>query len=125
MLELSSGWLANVERGPDWLFVRLKESSASGMEGCTLADSLANLMDQNLAHRLVVELDDLAALQSSTVGQFAALHKKINEGGGLMRLCGASDSVRETLKSAQLDAHFPDYRTRQDAVMGYRPGQPR
>lgn len=125
MLKLSSGWLADVERGPDWLFVRLKKTARDTLANGMLADSLTALMEQNFAHRLVVELDDLASLPSNTVGQLATLYKRISADGGLMRVCGATGSVRETLKSAQLDTCFPEYATRKEAVMGYRPGQPR
>jgi hypothetical protein len=43
----------------------------------------------------------------------------------LMRLAGLSAANYSVLVSCRLNERFPYYRTPTDAVMGYRPEQPR
>jgi hypothetical protein len=42
-----------------------------------------------------------------------------------MRISGLSEPNQEVLRICQLDSRFPQYPNREDAVMGYRPTQPR
>jgi anti-anti-sigma factor len=123
--ELSPGWSMELDRGPDWLFVRLKPPPGiSGME-VNLAETVWENLEQSFTHRLVLELDELTLMRSWVIGEIVKLHKRVVAHDGLMRLCGLSDANQGVLKMCRLDDRFPQYRNRNDAVMGHRPTQPR
>ncbi|MCA9207375.1 MAG: hypothetical protein KDA55_03420 [Planctomycetales bacterium] len=124
LIDLADGWHAELDRGPDWLFVRLSGLQRGG-GNVSLADAIWQLLQQNLAHRLVLELDDLPILPSHVIGELVKLHKRINTEGGLMRICGLSDECQSVCRMNRLDARFPHYGSRHDAVMGHYPAKPR
>src|SRR5262245_34919438 len=86
---LARGWDLEVERGPDWLFVR-PQCSGSAADAPPLADEVWALLEKSLTHRLVLELDDIDLLTSHLIGQLMWLRKRIHSHDGIMRLCGLS-----------------------------------
>lgn len=124
MVQAAQGCELDVERGPDWLFVRPHGESLRGHE-MELAEQVWHLLEQCTTHRLVLELDDLGPMVSSVIGQLILLHKRICAQGGLMRLCGLSPANERVLKTCRLSEYFPAYCDRNEAVMASRPLQPR
>ena len=110
-----SGWCVGLERGPDWLFVRLR-SGTSGQAG-DLHELLWSLLQQQMVYRLVLELDEVPRLPDTALGQLVRLKKRIEQQGGMLRLCGLSEENRQLLRATRLDQILPAYRTRHDAVM--------
>lgn len=125
MLKLAHGWHLDVERGPDWLFVRLHPVSDADEYPAELADLLWTLLRRHITSRLVLELDDLPVLRRELIEQLVLLHERIHADGGLMRICGLSESHRTALRSCRLSDRFPSYQNREDAVMGHQPVLPR
>ena len=126
MLETLSGWELDVERGPDWLFVKIRDPKQDVWESPPLAERLVALLQEHLVHRLILQLDEVGRMGSSFIGQLVLLHKRIVTHGGLMRLCGLSPSNQEVLHLCRLDERFACYRNREEAVMGTCfPRQPR
>lgn len=125
MLQVAGGWSLEVERGPDWLFVRVAGRDEGAEGDAELAEHVVQLLKQNLVTRLVLECDGLGHLTSALVGQLVMLHKRIHANGGLMRLCNLSDANYQVLCTMGLDKWFPKYQSRREAVLGYRPRQPR
>ena len=120
------GWDLQIERGPDWLFVRPHRPAGNALETPDLAEQVWTLLEQNFTHRLVLELDDIGHLNSHLVGQLVWLYKRIRTHDGTLRICGLSSRNEEVLRLCRLDGRFPLFETREDAVMGYsRPAQPR
>ena len=124
-LELAPGWTSELERGPDWLFVRLHAPHGGDPREAEIADRLWKLLEQQFSRRIVLELDDLPVLRSALIGEIVRLHKRVAAQGGLMRICGLSDANQEVLRTCRLDSRFPQYRNREEAVMGHRPFKPR
>jgi anti-anti-sigma factor len=125
MLPLANGWQMEVDRGPGWVFVRLEGDEGNGWQGGGLAAALWNVMQQHLTNRLILEMDHVAMLRSSLLGELVMLHKRIHNNGGLLRLSGLSDSNRKVLQCSRLEDVLPVFACREAAVMGYRPHQPR
>lgn len=127
MLQLAPGWDLTVERGPDWLFVRVRPPvRLSFCDTPPLAESVWELLQQQFSHRVVVELDDVHLLSSYLIGQLILLHKRVSGVGGIMRLSGVSEENRMALRMCRLDDRLPTYTDRTEAVMGgFRPRQPR
>lgn len=124
MVQAARGCELEVERGPDWLFVRPHGASLFGRE-TELADQVWNLLEQCTTHRLVLELDDLGPLVSAMIAQLMLLQKRISGQGGLMRLCGLSAANQRVLATCRLNGYLAQYNNRTEALMGARPVQPR
>jgi len=125
MPELEYGWSVDIDRGPDWIFVRLCPPPDVLAETPPLAEELWEVLSRNLSHRLVLEMDDVTLLRSELIGQLVLLHKRVHTAGGVMRLSGVSERNQQVLEMARLGDRFPQYPTRHDAVLGFRPSQPR
>ena len=65
MEEVCEDWGVDVDRGPDWLFVRLRPGT---QEPADMADKLWNLADRHFVYRLVLEMDQLNVLPSRLMG---------------------------------------------------------
>jgi len=125
LLELAPEWTLDIDRGPDWLFVRLRPPPHGETGEIALAEMIWQKLEQCFCHRVVVELDDVTFLRSWMVGQLVRLHKRVTMQGGMVRLCGVSEANEDVLRIARLHDRFPAYRNRTDAVMGHRPQLPR
>src|SRR6476620_10583027 len=101
-------WTTDVERGPDWLFLRLHAPPKSADD--SLADTVWQTMQQHFAKRVVLEMDDLKLLPSRLIGQLVLLHKRICTNGGTLRVCGLSDASQAALRATRLDNLVPCYR---------------
>jgi anti-anti-sigma regulatory factor len=123
MIGLSSGWALEVERGPDWLFVR-PAAPAEGDDG-TLAESIWSIVKQHFVYRVVLECDHWERVSSGLVAQLLGLQRRLQKQSGTLRLCGLSDENQAVLKSCRLDSMFPQFRSRSAAVLAHRPVQPR
>ncbi len=126
MLAIAPGWELEVERGPDWLIVKIQNMDESSESSPPLAERIWALMQQHFTHRLVLELDQVSLLNSYLIGQLIKLYKLIYEHDGVMRLCGLSAYNRRVLHTCRLEDRFQSYHNRQEAVMGHsRPNRPR
>jgi anti-anti-sigma factor len=121
---VAHGWELDVERGPDWLFVRPQGLPEDG-DQTVLAEQIWSLLERNFSRRLVLELDRVDAIRSALIGQLVWLHKRIHAGGGMMRLTGLSQTGYDALRICRLDDRFPKFSSREEAVLGWRPTQPR
>ena len=125
MTQLASDWTIEIDRGPDWIFVKLHGPAEDAAEEKELAESLWSTMQQHMVHRIVIEMDDVPILRSYLLGQLVMLHKRVSVAGGVMRISGLSASNEQALHVSRLSDRFPNYADRADAVMGHRPSQPR
>jgi hypothetical protein len=118
MLEMLTDWELDVERGPNWLFVRLRGPAPHGQSVPRLADRLWLLLQEHLVDRLVVELDEIQVPSMPLLEELTLLHERINSHGGMMRLCGVSPSNQGLLRSSCRGRRFSCYRDREEAVLG-------
>ena len=118
MLAIAPGCELDVERGPDWLLVRVANLDPAETEAPPLADRIWRLLQQHFTYRLVLELDQVALLTSRLIGQLVKLRRRIGEHGGVMRLCGLSEENCEVLRTCCLGDHFALCENRQAAIMG-------
>ena len=118
MLAIAPGCELAVERGPDWLLVRIESLDKNASDPPRLADEVWSLLQRHFTYRLVLELDRVEMLNSHLIGQLVRLYKLIREHDGIMRLCGLSAYNLQVLKSCRLDDRFLPYCDREEAVMG-------
>lgn len=125
LISLAPGWTIVLDHGPDWLFVRLQSDRADHSDRLEFADRVWQLMQQEFTNRVVVELDGLRVLTSLLVGELVSLHNRVDANEGLLRVSGLSDANQEVLRTLRAGDRFPQYGSREDAVMGHRPSKPR
>ncbi|MDX1948541.1 MAG: STAS domain-containing protein [Pirellulaceae bacterium] len=125
LVDLAPQWSLEIDRGPDWLFVRVLPPQGGDTGEFPIAEAIWERLEQSFCHRVVLELDQIKLLRSWLVGELVRLHKRLAAREGLMRLTGLSAANEEVLHIARLSDRFPVYRNRTEAVMGHRPPQPR
>ena len=120
MLAIAPGWEVDVQRGPDWLLVKVRTDSQGQQspDASELASGIWDLMQRHFAHRLVLEMDQVGLLNSHLIGQLIRLYKLIREHDGVMRICGLSPHNLRVLRMCRLDDRFLPYHDRKDAVLG-------
>ncbi len=106
-----------IERGPDWLLVRLdgdacRDPAASEF---ALADGIWDALQENHAHRVLLELDEVDAIDDDLIATITTLASRIRSAGGLMRLCGLSEIDLRTLR-ARGAANVAHYDSRAEAI---------
>jgi anti-anti-sigma factor len=121
MSATARGCELDVERGPDWLLVRIANLDESEADAPQLAERLWRLLQQHFTYRLVLELDQIRLLTSRLIAQLVQLHGRIEEHSGVLRVCGLSPHNREVLHTCRLDDRLTPYQNRQAAVMGCQP----
>jgi anti-anti-sigma factor len=117
MLATLPGCEFEVERGPDWLLVRIVNLKADRALSPSLAEHLWSLLERHLTYRLVLQLDALPFLDSHVLGQLLALRRRIDAHQGLMRLCSLSPESHHALHASHLSEVFLPYHSRREAVM--------
>jgi anti-anti-sigma factor len=110
-------WGVDVDRGPDWLFVRLHPGKHDPGD---MADKLWSLADRHFIYRMVLEMDQLDHLPSRLMGQLVTLQKRVLQRQGALRLCGLSPECAQALYFCRLDKALPNYDNREAAVLGSR-----
>jgi anti-anti-sigma factor len=119
-------WHFEVERGPDWLFVRPRRLKTRVRNAPPFAEQVWTLLEQHFSHRLVLEMGDIDELDSDLAGQLVWLYKRIHTHDGILRVCELSPNCAEVLHACSLEDHFAHYGNREEAVMGHaHPRQPR
>jgi len=111
-----------VDRGPDWLFVRLHPDQQRLDQ---VADRLWSVLNKHFIYRLVLEMDDVEMIPSQLMGQLVMLQKRVLQHGGALRLCGLSPQCEQALHFCRLDQALPHFANREDAVHGCAFAKPR
>jgi len=117
-IHVVDGLELNVDRGPNWLFVKLRAKNNPLVEVPQIADKLWSISSRHFIYRLVLELEELEELQSGLMSQLVLLQERLAQCGGALRICGLSPECEETLQSCHLDSTLPNHATRTEAVMG-------
>jgi hypothetical protein len=107
-----------VERGPNWLFVRVRQCRPGDPEAESLAQRVTSVLDQHFTYRVVLELQDATLPCEKLIEQLQTLDQWIQDHHGVLRLCGLPNAYRRPLHRARLTGRFPLYRDRQEAVWG-------
>ena len=108
----------DVDRGPNWLFVKLRTKNDPPVAVPQIADKLWAISSRHFIYRLVLELEELDELPSGMMGQLVMLQERLAQCGGALRICGLSPECEETLSSCHLDSALPNHASREQAVMG-------
>ena len=116
-MEVCEDWGVDVDRGPDWLFVKIHPGKEYPGD---MGDKLWKLADRHFVYRLVLEMDEIDQIPSQLMGELVMLQKRILQRDGVLRLCGLSPRCAEALQFCRLDQTLPNYESREDAILGQR-----
>ena len=116
--ELVDGWEVELDRGPDWLFVRIIPPTTTSTIAPQLANALWELMDNQFTYRMVLELDGVLVLNSHLLGELLRLNRQVESQAGMLRICGLNQGNHDVLRLSRLQSQFACYPTRGAAVMG-------
>jgi len=103
-----------VERGPDWLFVRL--DPVEDRQRARLAESVWETIQAHGASRVVLELDRVQAVNEPLRAAIAEIGSRLRDAGGLVRICGLSEAELSKLRSLPAAAAVPHFGSRAEAV---------
>ncbi len=70
------------------------------------------------ARLVVIDFTKSAYIDSSGLGALVSLGKRIREAGGELRLAALNEDLRTLFELTRLDALFPVFATREDALAG-------
>lgn len=76
-----------VDRGPNWLFVRVTPGSAKSTLG-GLANDLRSVVSTHFTYRVVLEMEEFDRLSDEVVEQLDDLRHWLEEHHGALRVCG-------------------------------------
>jgi hypothetical protein len=108
----------NVDRGPNWLFVKLRSKKAPRAAVPQIADKLWSISTRHFIYRLVVEVDDCEELPPGWMDELVELQQRLTESGGALRICGVSPESDQSGTSGYLDCPLMNHASRAEAVMG-------
>ena len=117
-VQVLGGLRFTVDRGPNWLFVKLQPKGRFARQLPELADRLMTTAAQHFTYRIVLELEELSTMPSALIEQLRILHDRLAECGGALRLCGLTPKCAETLRKCDLESVLPNHAPRQEAVLG-------
>ena len=136
MNQLIDRYDVGVERGPDWLFVKLFSPELFSPEtdaprrGGDLGHALWNVAREHGTKRMVVELDGVGQVDDGLLEGLEVLAGLMLRDGGLIRLCGLHGPNLDRYESCRVAEHLPHFSCRCEAVGAgswefARPAQPR
>jgi hypothetical protein len=108
----------NVDRGPNWLFVKLRTKRNPHVAVPNLADKLWSIASRHFIYRLVLELEELDELPSGIMSQLVLLQERLSQCDGALRICGLSPECELALHGFQMTSALPNHASREEAVMG-------
>lgn len=117
-IHVVDGLELNVDRGPNWLFVKLRAKNKKLAEVPQIAEELWSISQRHFIYRLVLELEELDELRSGMMSQLVMLQERLSQCGGALRICGLSPECEESLQSCHLESALPNHASRTQAVMG-------
>lgn len=118
MLATVAGYEFDVDRGPDWLWVRIRSLDTGSEPAASLAEQIAELVEKHFIYRIVLELHRIPELNSQLIGELVQLDHYIQGHDGVLRVCGLSPEGREMLEMCGLDDLCLAYETREEAIVG-------
>jgi hypothetical protein len=116
--EFASPEELEIERGPNWLFVRVHTCHADSDTCASLASRVSAALDQHFVNRVVLELGDAAISCEQLIEELTVLDNWVQHRHGVLRVCGLSGRTSYRLHRSPLAQHFPVYHDREEAVWG-------
>ena len=125
MLEATTGWSIDLDRGPNCLLIHLRPEGGQCPDSAGLSAALNELLQIEFANRIVVDLRYVPCVSEQLLDELVQLLESVTKIGGLMRVCGLSAANLNARGGAQSSGPLPVYDTPEDALCRLCPGKPR
>lgn len=118
--ELSVGynWELQIERGPNWLFIRVQHCPDQLGPVGALAQRVVEALDQHMVNRLVLELPGVGCSCARLATEIGLVEAWMQRHHGVLRICGVPPRYVRQLQQAHFTDRFPLYHDREEAVWG-------
>jgi anti-sigma B factor antagonist len=80
---------------------------------------LGKVVEDPQRQRLVIDLGTVAFLTSTGIGAMIAVHKKVQAGGGTLKLCGLNPNIHSLFTITQVDRLFDIHANADEAVKSF------
>ncbi len=85
-----------------------------------IAEELMRLVDNTYKIKLMIEFSNVEYLSSAVLGKLVAIHKKVQEGKGILKLACIKPSIKEVFKITKLDKVFDIHDTHEAAMNSFK-----
>ena len=117
MIQFKSGFTLDVNRGPNWLFLRLEPGV--NQESSELAKDLWSVVSKHFTYRVVLEFDEsFDALSPELVKQLDQFRQQLEEHDGALRVCGLSTKCAERLSKQYTESRTKSRLSTHSSVAG-------
>lgn len=99
--------------------IELSGKVMGGPDAKTFRNDLDELIEEDKKN-VVVDLSNVKFMNSSGLGILVGGLKKMNEAGGDLKICGATDRIESLLMVSQLTKIFDNYDTLDEALAAYQ-----
>ena len=108
-----------VDRGPNWLFLRVERptTTRASRGAIDLAEQVLELSEQHFVYRIVLEMDGVESVDAATLDGLDEVRERLAERGGALRLCGLREEVADAV-GGSLRGWLCNHSTRHGAVVG-------
>lgn len=83
-------------------------------------DHVAPLLEQH--SRMIFDLSNLRFVDSSGLGAILSCLRRLNDGGGDLKLCGMTKQVRVLFELVRMHRIFEIFNSREEAARGFQDG---
>jgi anti-sigma B factor antagonist len=113
--------LLDIEQQGGITIVRFAQSQVLDQSNVNeLGNELMDLVEQRHRTRLLINFSKVEYLTSAVLGKLIALHKKIQELNGELKLCGIRPSIYEVFKITKLNKVFEIFDDEDQALSSFR-----
>ncbi|QDU55185.1 hypothetical protein [Aeoliella mucimassa] len=121
MIQFKSGFTLDVNRGPNWLFLRLEPSDRKGAKN--LAADLWSVVSKHFTYRVVLEFsNEFDELTPELIEQLDKFREDLEAHDGALRVCGLNKKCAERLSKqcteSRIKSHLCTHSTVANAVFG-------
>lgn len=99
------------------LRLRVRELDETKLQ--RLTRELGEVAEEPQRRRFVVDLGEVSFLTSTGIGAMIALQKKVQAGGGVLKLCGLNPDIRSLFTITQVDRLFDIQANADEAVKSF------
>lgn len=85
-----------------------------------IAEELMRLVDNTYKIKLMIDFSNVEYLSSAVLGKLVAIHKKVAEGKGIMKLACIKPAIKEVFKITKLDKVFEIHDTHQACMDAFK-----
>jgi len=103
----------------DILLIKSNTDSA-GISNATDFKSMVFERIESGKNKILVDLSDVALLDSTFLGALVVTHRKAVPAGGAVKLFGINESVRTLLGLTKLENVFVFYNTQEEAIQSFQ-----